>query len=291
VEKRSRKRYLHRLWSPDGTYSHVDLRPRPGYSTINSSTLLVSESPQPSPTRTDGYYGLDTLPPPRTVTFAPTVTAIHPPLPPTPEVHHREMSPVATDNSIGSAYNRRRLHPSMLAPPTPSRPFSPASSHISWPNSPASPPPYSIEMPQQQPWRSCVDLAPPPTGDARAARARPMASVNDLSTMLSGQLHAAARSVGNLNAVGGSQNNNGFYERISARLNEVLSEIDNEIFTSGEFVIGASTLRCQEQNGDVVSQHVSSGGQEFADVSADYGSSSELQLGSTIRRYLRFYGC
>jgi hypothetical protein len=135
-----------------------------------------------------------------------------------------------------------------------------------------------------------VNLSAAPSGDPRAAQARPMASSNDLTTMLSGQLQAAARSVGNLNAVGGSQNN-GFYERISSRLNEVLSEIDNEIFTSGEYVIGASSVSAQEQNTDPEFQDVSDGGGEPPDHRSNYGSASKPHVGARVRQYFQFYGC
>ena len=61
-------------------------------------------------------------------------------------------------------------------------------------------------------------------------------STTNLANSLAGQLHQAAESVTNLDAL--VNQNSGFMERISARLNDVINEIDNEILGNSEYVLG-----------------------------------------------------
>lgn len=139
-----------------------------------------------------------------------------------------------------------------------------------------------------------INLSAAPPGGAGAARPRHQPSSNELTTMLSGRLQAAAQSVGNLSALGG-EHNDAFYERISSRLNEVLSEIDNEIFASGEHVLGASNGRCQER-GEVLMQDTVRDQDLSQNVAASAGletTSHPLSVGRVgrVRRYFQFYGC
>jgi hypothetical protein len=66
-------------------------------------------------------------------------------------------------------------------------------------------------------------------------RSRFLSSTN-LPSALAGRLQAAAHSVTNLNESGPS--NSCFYERISSRLNDIIEEIDNEVFQGGPIVLG-----------------------------------------------------
>lgn len=102
------------------------------------------------------------------------------------------------------------------------------------PSSPQ-PPPYDGEMAANEPWRSTTSLASPVYHNHRN-QSRMLASTTNLASSLAGQLHAAAESVTNLHV--SVENNRGFYERISARLNDVINEIDDEISAEEEYVIG-----------------------------------------------------
>ncbi|KAF2675406.1 alpha/beta-hydrolase [Microthyrium microscopicum] len=101
-------------------------------------------------------------------------------------------------------------------------------------SSSGSPPPYAYEMAANEPWRSNTDLLSPGYPTTRYSRVAAASRNNVGASSLVGQLHAAADSVTNLDTI--ASQNGVFYDRISTRLNDVINEIDCEIF-GGEQVI------------------------------------------------------
>jgi hypothetical protein len=124
-------------------------------------------------------------------------------------------------------------------------------------SAPSSPRP---QLAHNLPWMSNVDL---PSGsaaraggrgrEARRSRAR-AASTADLRVPVpAAAAGPAARSVANVDRVGMAElagqeeNGNGaqgpsFHERLSARLNDIIDEIDHEVFRGGDLALGMQRI-------------------------------------------------
>jgi hypothetical protein len=70
----------------------------------------------------------------------------------------------------------------------------------------------------------------------RGSSSRLLSSTN-LSAAVGGRVESAARSVNNLHEL--SAQNCSVYDRVSSRLNEVIDQIDHEIFSGGEYIYGS----------------------------------------------------
>ncbi len=73
-------------------------------------------------------------------------------------------------------------------------------------------------------------------GYRRTRSSQGFMSSTHLPAVVGGRLRSAARSVTNLHEMG--TQNSSFYDRLSSRLNEVIDEIDHEVFSGGEYVYG-----------------------------------------------------
>ena len=92
--------------------------------------------------------------------------------------------------------------------------------------------PYPLRQAQSEPWMSSSRGNAVYGGNNRSR----FLSSSQLTPALAGRLQTAAQSVTNLEEAGSS--NPVFYDRISSRLNDIIDEIDNEVFNGEEYALG-----------------------------------------------------
>jgi hypothetical protein len=91
-----------------------------------------------------------------------------------------------------------------------------------------------------EPWRSTASLAPSIYPDGYGVSSR---SAVNLPGAAASRVHGATRSIANLNEAFQAQGQgSGFYDRISARLNDIIDCIDDEIPGGQYYDIGMAGL-------------------------------------------------
>ncbi len=283
-----KKRRRSRVWSPDGYPHSPNVPVAslsPAYSTsslISASAPRRSSIARPRPPSSPPIRpASQAAPHPRRSATA--TTAPPNPIPPRPRARPPPPPPYPLDlldqpapapSSLGHA--RATSFPLPLPPPPFAAPYPtsdvapPMRRHSIQSSAPSSPRP---QLAHNLPWMSNVDL--PSSGPSAAARARDggggarrnrarAASSADLRVPVPAALAmrpAAAKSVANVDRVGmrdaavrqedggmmGAQGLS-FHERLSARLNDIIDEIDFEVFRGGDLVLGTPNISARSES-------------------------------------------
>jgi hypothetical protein len=220
-----RNKWSRRVWSPDGAAHITELSPN-----FSTTSLIPPGNPNvteigsvvPTVVEDQRYVGRQVPEVHRASTFPSLDNLPH---------HSNSDQSYLQDSSHSPVVNRRRSSDLPVRFSIPPNQVSSTSGLRQRPQRPRHPRPQSVpgqvEMEQSNGYR-------------RSRSSQGFMSSTNIPALVGGQLRSATRSVNNLYEMG--TQNSSFYDRLSSRLNEVIDQIDHEVFSGGEYIYGEADV-------------------------------------------------